>query len=77
MKKIFRLPPQRLLSPTFLKLHKNVQFVHKANLYAGTNMKDVRTNIKEFHIAYELAMVGVKFKWISKELLIAYELAMV
>ena len=46
--KIFRLPPQRLLSPTFLKLHKNVQFVrmHKANSYAVTNMKYVRTDIK-------------------------------
>ena len=77
--KIFRLPPQRLLSPTLLKLHKNVQFVrmHKANLYAGTNMKYVCTNIKVFRIAYELAMVWVKSKWISKELRIVYELAMI
>ena len=77
--KIFRLPPQRLLSPTFLKLHKNVQFVrmHKANLYAGTDMKYVLTNIKEFRIAYELAMVWVKSKWMSKELRITYELAMI
>ena len=77
--KIFRLPPQRLLSLTFLKLHKNVQFVrmHKANLYAGTNMKYVCTNIKEFCIAYELGMIWVKSKWISKELRIMYELAMI
>ena len=66
--KIFRLPPQRLLSPTFLKLHKNVQFVrmHKANSYAVTNMKYVHTDIKEFRIAYESAMVWLKSKWISK-----------
>ena len=77
--KIFRLPPQRLLSPTFLKLHKNDQFVrmHKANSYAGRNIKYVRTDIKEFRIAYESAMVWVKSKWISKELCITYELAMI
>ena len=77
--KIFRLPPQRLPSPTFLKLHKNVQFVrmHKANSYAVANMKYVRTDIKEFRIAYESAMVWVKSKWISKELRITYELAMI
>ena len=46
--KIFRLPSQRLLSPTFLKLHKNVQFVrmHKANSYTGTNMKYVCTDME-------------------------------
>ena len=36
--------------------------MHKANLYAGTNMKYVHTNIKEFRIAYKLAMVWVNSK---------------
>ena len=31
-------------------------------------MKYVHTNIKEFRIVYELAMVWVKSKWILKEL---------
>ena len=40
-------------------------------------MKYVRTDIKEFRIAYESAMVWVKSKWISNELRITYELAMI
>ena len=80
--KIFRLPPQRLLSPTFLKLHKNVQFVrmHKANSYAGTNMKCVCTDIKVSYcvrIGYGMGQIQMDIKGVAHHVRIGYDMGQI